>query len=92
MNNYLVSQDTHLSKLWMVSAQRKGVSATVWETDATLGFHKTAKTARAALEASQGGKLTAWTKHIGRGCATYTAQGCAGLILDGAQLGERQPA
>jgi hypothetical protein len=74
MTSYLVSQDYHLSRLWMVSAQRKGVSATVWETDQTLGFHRTAKAARAALEARRGGKLTPWTKTIGRGCATYRAQ------------------
>ena len=50
MNNFLVSQDAHASRYWMVSIQRKGVPATVWETDTSLGFHRTAKAAREALQ------------------------------------------
>lgn len=85
-NNYLVSQDTYLSRLWYVSTQRHGVSATVWETDSSLGFHRTARGARQALERRQGGKLTAWRKAIGRGCATYRAQDYTGPVMDGPQL------
>lgn len=81
--NFLVSQDWHLSKLWYVSRQRHEVSATVWETDTSLGFHRTAKAAREALEARQAGKLTAWRKTIGRGCATYRVQNYTGPVLDG---------
>jgi hypothetical protein len=86
MMNYLVSQDTHLSRLWMVSSQRPGVSATVWETDSSLGFHRTARAARAALEARQGGRLTAWAMHRGRGSAYYTAQDYTGPVVDGLRL------
>lgn len=88
-NSYLVSQDWHCSKLWMVSSQRHGVSATVWETDQTLGFHRTAKAARVALERRQGGKLTAWRLDRGRGCATWRAQDYTGPVMDGPELAAR---
>ena len=89
VNNYLVSRDWPLSRLWMVSKQRHDLSATAWEIDTTLGFHRTAKAARAALERRQGGKLTAWARTQGRGCATYRAQDYTGPVMDGAALAER---
>ncbi len=81
--NFLVAKDWHVSKLWYVSRQRHGVSANVWETELDLGFHRTARAARAAQENRQGGKLTAWSKSIGRGSATYRAQNYTGPVLDG---------
>jgi hypothetical protein len=90
IQNYLVSQDIHCSNLWVVSSQRHNVSATVWETDQSLGFHRTAKSARNALEAREGGRLTVWTKRIGRGCATYHAQNYTGPVMSGSQLAVRQ--
>lgn len=85
--NFLVSQDYHCSKYWMVSAQRHGASATVWETDLSLGFFRTATAARYALEAREGGKLTAWTRSHGRGSANYRAQNYTGPVKSGPELG-----
>ena len=48
--DYLVSQDRTCSRLWMVSGKPAGAPAgDPWATLQSLGFHKTAKDARAAL-------------------------------------------
>jgi len=67
-DHFLVSQ-CYSSKYWYVSTRRPNVSATVWETIQPLGFHRTAKAARAALEAEVG--PLDWAKSIGRGSASY---------------------
>lgn len=69
---YLVSKDTFRSKKWYVSTRRPNVSATVWETITELGFHKTARAAREALERRESSPVK-WSKHIGRGSAYYKA-------------------
>jgi len=89
-NNFMVAKCrkiTGMPQRWEVLDQRHGASATVWvRRDYCANYFRTAREARAYCESVQGGAITAWTRHAGRGSAYYTAQSYTGLILDGVAL------
>ena len=89
--NFMVAKMQKVSglpQMWAVYDQRKGVSATVWERrEYTRNCFRTAFEARRYCEVMQEGAITAWSRHVGRGSAYYTAQSYTGPVMDGVELG-----
>ena len=84
--NFLVSQDKTSSGYWMISRRTECQSiGAPWETISSLGFHRTAKAAKQALElfcGRAGKSLTAWRAHnLDSSGRVYTTQDFTGNPL-----------